>query len=126
MACSRNATYCASKFAITGFVEALRTELLGQPQIALTNFYPYYINTGMFAGFKPLMEIILPTLDQHYVADRMYEAIMAEEKEVYIQSFIFWFKLLTMLMPLWVKCHVNQFMVGKGMDTFKGRNKKEL
>lgn len=72
----------------------------------MTNFYPYYINTGLFTGFKPLLDYVLPTLDQHYVADRMYEAIMAEEKEVFIQSFLFWFKILTMLLPLWVKNHV--------------------
>lgn len=71
------------------------------------------------------MEKILPTLDQNYVADRMYEAIMSEEKEVFIQSFIFWFKFLTMLLPLSIKNHIQQFMVGKGMDSFKGRNKKD-
>jgi hypothetical protein len=53
----------------------------------------------------------------------MYEAIMAEEKEVFIQSYIFWFKILTSLLPLTVKCHVQQFMVGNGMDSFKGRQK---
>lgn len=106
MACSRNSVYCASKYAITGFVDALRQELLSQPQIALTNFYPYYINTGLFSGFKPLIDFILPTLDKNNVADRMYEAIMAEEKEVFIQSFIFWFKVLTSLLPLWIKCHL--------------------
>lgn len=84
MACSRNSAYCASKYAMTGFMDALRQELLETPQIALTNFYPYYINTELFKGFKPLIEFILPTLDQHYVVDRMYEAIMAEEKEVFI------------------------------------------
>jgi hypothetical protein len=60
----------------------------------------------MFEGFNPLFEYVLPTLDQNFVADRMYEAIMAEEKEVYIQSFLFWFKILTSLLPLWVRCHI--------------------
>lgn len=106
MACSRNSIYCASKFALTGFFEALRQELLGSPQIALTNFYPYYINTGLFEGFNPLLDKILPTLDENYVADRMYVAILAEEKEVFIQWFLIWFKVLTMLLPLAVKCHV--------------------
>ena len=63
MSCSRNSIYCASKYAITGFVDALRQELLGSPQIAMTNFYPYYINTGMFKGFNPLMDKVVPTLD---------------------------------------------------------------
>lgn len=45
----------------------------------MTNFYPYYINTGLFEGFKPSLGFILPVLDQYKVADRMYQAIMAEE-----------------------------------------------
>lgn len=106
MTCSRNNIYCASKFALTGFLEAMRQELLGQPQIAQTNFYPYYINTGLFDGFDPLLDKIIPTLDENVVADRMYTAIMAEEKEVFIQWFLPWFKILTLLLPLAVKCHV--------------------
>lgn len=50
----------------------------------MTNFYPYYINTGLFEGFKPTMRLILPTLDAHKVTKRMHQAIMCEEKEVFI------------------------------------------
>ena len=125
MACSRNSIYCASKYAVTGMVEGLRQEMLTTPNVVLTNFYPYYINTGMFDGFNPLMGKIIPTMDQNYVADRMYQAIMAEEEEVYIHSFIYWFKLLTLFIPLYVKTRVFQYMVGAGMDTWVGRNKKD-
>ena len=50
----------------------------------MTNFYPYYINTGLFEGFKPPLRFVIPTLKVEYVTKRMYDAIMAEEKEVYI------------------------------------------
>lgn len=50
----------------------------------MTNFYPYYINTGLFEGFKPTMRWILPTLDALKVTKRMHQAIMCEEKEVFI------------------------------------------
>ena len=120
-ACSRNSAYCASKYALNGFMDALRQELLYKPQIVLTNFYPWYINTGLFEGFKPLLAYVLPTLDQNYVVNRMYEAILAEEEEVYIQSFIFWFKVLTAILPLTVKNLAYQILVGQGMDSFKGR-----
>ena len=73
----------------------------------MTNFYPYYINTGLFKGFNPLMDKVVPTLDEDVVADRMYEAIMSEEKEVYIRHFIFWFRVLGMLLPLKVRLVVN-------------------
>jgi hypothetical protein len=54
----------------------------------------------------------------------MYEAIMAEEQEVFIQSFLFWVKLLTSLLPLYVKDNLQQFMVGAGMDSFTGKDKQ--
>ena len=72
---------------------------MGSP-IILTNFYPYYINTGLFEGFKPVLGIFLPTLDANEVVDIMYAGIMAEQKEVFIKPIIFWFKTLGMLLPL--------------------------
>lgn len=79
MTCARNSDYSASKFALTGFVDALRQELnVEMPQIALTTFYPYYINTGLFEGFKPKLGIFLPMLEAKYVVDVMYKSIMSE------------------------------------------------
>lgn len=57
--CSQNSDYSASKFALKGFTDALRQGKLQVminkiemaeefPQVAMTNIYPYYINTGMF------------------------------------------------------------------------------
>jgi short-subunit dehydrogenase len=44
-----NADYSASKFALNGYLDALRQELNAESSpIALTNIYPYSINTGMF------------------------------------------------------------------------------
>ena len=122
MTCQRNSDYSASKFALTGFIEALRQELVvTKSPVALTNFYPYYINTGLFEGFKPLLGVILPTLDQHFVADRMYEAIMAEEKEIFIQPIIFWLKTIAQLLPLCMRMWVSHVFVGSGMEFFVGR-----
>lgn len=79
LTCCRNSDYSASKFALNGFVEALRQELnTDLPNIALTTFYPYYINTGLFEGFKPKLGMILPTLEASYVVDVMYNSIMSE------------------------------------------------
>jgi len=69
MACGQNSDYCASKFALTGFVKALRFEIeASKKPVKMTNFYPYYIDTGLFEGFKPKMRYILPTLNATYVA----------------------------------------------------------
>jgi all-trans-retinol dehydrogenase (NAD+) len=75
----------------------LATEL---PHVALTTFYPYYINTGLFEGFKPIVGMIIPTLDANYVVETMYSKIMSEQKEVYIENVIFWLKTIVLILPL--------------------------
>jgi len=65
---ARNSDYSASKFALTGFADSLRQELGWNSPVSLTNFYPYYINTGLFEGFKPKLRFLLPTLDAEAVA----------------------------------------------------------
>ena len=51
--------YSASKFAVIGFDESLRNELmrLGKTGVKTTIVCPYFINTGMFAGAKSEYEI---------------------------------------------------------------------
>lgn len=46
------ADYCASKFAASGFSEALRMEIstTGQTGVMVTDVHPYLIDTDMFAG----------------------------------------------------------------------------
>jgi len=58
----------------------------------ITQIYPYYINTGLFEGFNPRLGFILPTLDANYVVERIFNAIRAEEKEVYIRNIIWYLK----------------------------------
>jgi|Transcript_26831 short-subunit dehydrogenase len=113
MTCQRNSDYSASKFALTGFTEALRQELefKGSP-VKMTNFYPYYIDTGLFEGFSPTMRFILPTLKAEKVTRRMHQAIMAEEKEVYIEPIIWWLKNVMQFVPLALKTRCSQILVG--------------
>jgi NAD(P)-dependent dehydrogenase (short-subunit alcohol dehydrogenase family) len=114
--------YCASKFATTGFFDCLRQELFSvNNPIKMTNFYPYYIDTGLFAGFNPLLGYIIPTLKLDDVANRMYKSIMAEEEEVYIYSFVFWLKTIVQLLPVTVKNVLLDVLIGSGMDQFLGR-----
>jgi short-subunit dehydrogenase len=67
-ALSQWSDYGASKFALKGFTQSLRfgnkiysidifLEFEEEiPYLAMTNVYPYYINTGMFEGYKPMAE----------------------------------------------------------------------
>lgn len=87
----------------------------------MTNFYPYYIDTGLFEGFQPTLRWILPTLKAEKVTRRMHQAIMLEEKEVYIEPIIWWLKVLVPLLPLSVRNKALYILVGEGMEHFVGR-----
>jgi short-subunit dehydrogenase len=55
---AQNGDYSASKFALTAFTDALRQEMSEDyVQLTLTNIYPYFINTGLYEGFKPLARL---------------------------------------------------------------------
>jgi len=56
------------------FINGMEDKVL----LSLWGFYPYYINTGLFAGFKPKLAFIIPTLEAGYVINVMYDAIMSE------------------------------------------------
>lgn len=122
MTCQRNSDYSASKYALNGFCDALRQELImqGSP-VKMTNFYPYYIDTGLFEGFSPTLGWILPTLKASKVTQRMHQAIMAEEREVFIDPIIWWIKVSLLFAPLSVRNWCTDLLVGQGMEYFKGR-----
>lgn len=94
--------------------------------VKLTNFYPYYIDTGLFEGFKPTMRWILPTLKADHVTRRMYQAIMTEEKEVFIDPIIWWIKIIVQLIPLTLRNKCLHLLVGEGMEHFVGRAKQVI
>ena len=92
----------------------------GSP-VKMTNFYPYYIDTGLFEGFNPTLGWILPTLKASKVTQRMHQAIMAEEREVFIDPIIWWIKVSLLFAPLSVRNWCTDLLVGQGMEYFKGR-----
>ena len=89
--------------------------------VKLTNFYPYYIDTGLFEGFKPTLRWLLPTLKAEKVTRRMHQAIMTEEKEVFIEPILWWLKIGLNFVPLSLRIKVNNLLVGQGMEYFQGR-----
>lgn len=80
--------YCASKYAVVGFDEALRAELdwMGINYIKTTLVCPYFIQqTGMFGNVVSRLMVPLKSND---VADRIIEAIMREEVNITIPGFL--------------------------------------
>jgi all-trans-retinol dehydrogenase (NAD+) len=70
----RAVDYAASKFAVTGFVEALRQELY-HTGVHLSVIFPGLINTGMFDGVTHRFPFLTPQLDIETVADEMFSIL---------------------------------------------------
>jgi len=54
----------------------------------------------------------------------MYVALMAEQKEVYIQWFLPVFKLVELIVPLVVKVYAFEYLVGKGTSGYTSRKER--
>lgn len=61
--------YCASKYAVTGFMEALRQEL--GDKLYVSTIFPGLVQTGMFDGVKHSLEYLTPSLETIRVAKEM-------------------------------------------------------
>lgn len=88
--------YCASKFAVVGFDEALKAELdwMEIDYIKTTLICPFFIQqTGMFNN---VVSRLIPPLKSNDVADRIVLAILREEMHVTIPSsfgYFLWLKM---------------------------------
>ena len=119
---SRLVDYCASKHAAVGFDEALRLELRrAGSRVKTTVVCPFYISTGMFAGVKTRIPLLLPILDPDYVVNRIVEAVRRDRRRLIVPRFVYltW---LVRVLPVGVFDAVMEFFgVNKSMDEFRGR-----
>lgn len=78
--------YCATKFAVVGFSDALRQEMKKYKyNVGVTMVCPYTVATGMFAGFKEVAGTkILKTED---VTTRVVKAIKKNKAVVAVPNF---------------------------------------
>lgn len=76
--------YCASKWFVTGYSEALRAELRkeGAEHVKMSIICPSLVDTGMFEGSEP--PALTPILTPQFVADRVIEAV--ENEELYVKE----------------------------------------
>ena len=85
---ARLTDYNASKFAAVGFHESIVFELREQgftDTIPCTIVCPYIIDTGMFAGCgKNKIDFLLPILQPDYVANKIVEGILYNQREVIV------------------------------------------
>lgn len=116
------ADYSASKFAVFGLHEALRTELRRQKtKIATTVVCPLFINTGMFDGVQTRFPLLLPIMTSEYAAGRILKAIVKSNKRLIMPRFVYSIFLLRLLPVGVMDALVDFFGANHAMDQFKGR-----
>ncbi|XP_062597314.1 short-chain dehydrogenase/reductase 3-like [Saccostrea cucullata] len=87
--------YCSSKFANTGFMEALQWEIQEYDNIYITSVHPYLVDNQMFAGLKLRFPWLVPPLNESYVASQTVSAVLYNQKCVVMPRI--------MLIVLWTK-----------------------
>lgn len=115
-------TYASSKWAVVGFSESLRLELLERKisNIHVTTVCPSYISTGMFAGVKPPM--LLPWLKPETIVEKIIQGI--EQNSAFIREpfVVKWIDFLKGVLPLKVFTFMNKLLgVSTSMTHWKGR-----
>jgi all-trans-retinol dehydrogenase (NAD+) len=118
--------YAASKSAAVGFNEALRMELHRlAPGVRTTVVCPYYVDTGMFAGVKTRIPLLLPILKQEKVADSIVRAVQLNRAQVLMPWMVRTLPALRLLpVPLFDRV-ADLFGVNACMDEFTGRTADE-
>lgn len=119
----RMSVYAASKWALIGWSDSLRIEMLKlKKKVAVTTILPYYINTGMFDGVQSK----IPILDPEIAAAAIVRAIQKDKKLLTMPGYIYRLTRISQaLLPLgafdWLIDKV--FGIYSTMDHFTGRNK---
>lgn len=113
--------YSASKFACVGLDEALRSELrIMGSNVKTTCINPYFINTGMFEGVNTPIAV----LDQDYVVNEIFQAIIWEKKVVFLPKGLEYLLRAARLLPVdYYDFLVNALKFNRSMDSFIGRSK---
>jgi len=76
------ATYASSKWAVLGFTDSLREELVqtGQGHVRVTAICPSYIRTGMFEGVKA--PLLAPWLEPTWLAKKIVRSVRGNRDQI--------------------------------------------
>lgn len=113
--------YCGSKWAVIGWSDSVRLELLKlAPGVKVTTVVPYYINTGMFAGVR---SPVIPILNPEPVAKAIINGVKKDKAFVRLPGIINILPFVKGILPLkWFDIVVGKwFGIYKSMDHFTGR-----
>lgn len=119
----RMSIYSSSKWAVVGWSDSLRLELVqaGHHHIKVTTFCPSYINTGMFEGARG--PLLTPLLEPAAVTERVWAAMKAGTPMLMMPWTVKLSTALRGILPIavWDVVAGRMFGVYKSMDNFTGR-----
>ena len=119
---AKQTDYSASKHAAFGFDESLRVELARTaPSLVTTVVCPFYIDTGMFAGVKTRVPLLLPILRPDDVARKIARAIERDRRVLVMPPLLRVLPAMRVLPPRAFDAMMNLFGVNRTMDDFVGR-----
>jgi len=109
--------YCATKAAVIGMMESIRREInQNDYNIGTTLVCPAKINTHMFKSIH--QNSIIPTLDAHYVADQILNAVVYRRPTLFLPSLTN-MCYLTKLLPTRIEDELLRIVgVSEAMKTF--------
>lgn len=108
--------YCASKWAITGFADSIRTELK-KFKVRVTTLHPGLVKTDFFAKEKANLDIkeidtTNDALTPQQVAEEVYEAIFTDKEKIITPRMSKNFALLYKFIPGIVKAKLEKMAEG--------------
>ncbi|GAA1497625.1 SDR family oxidoreductase [Paeniglutamicibacter kerguelensis] len=119
----RMSIYSSSKWAVVGWSDSLRLELIqaGHKHVAVTTFCPSYINTGMFKGARG--PLLTPMLEPEAVTQRVWRAMKEGTPMLMMPWTVKLSTALRGVLPLaaWDAVAGRVFGVYKSMEHFTGR-----
>ncbi len=119
----RMAAYAASKWAVIGWSDSVRLELsqAGIDHVKVTTVCPYYVNTGMFEGAKPVP--LLPILEPDDVVDEAWKGMCAGHAFVVLPRTVVLSEMIKGVLPVGVRDFIagNVLGVYRTMEDFAGR-----
>ena len=115
-------SYASSKWAVIGFSESLRLELIERDitNMHVTTVCPSYINTGMFSGVEA--PLFVPWLRPGDIVVKIIQGIEKNCAFVREPFMVKWLDLFKGILPLRLFTAVNKFLgVSTSMTNWKGR-----
>ncbi|KAK3733395.1 hypothetical protein RRG08_004821 [Elysia crispata] len=111
--------YCTSKFAATGFSEALNVELrdIGATGVNITTVHPYLVDNAMFAGATTRFPSLFPPVTEEYLSQKIMAAVLSNRSVLCVPKLMYFVVFFYCIAPVSAVLAVMKFLhVNKTVD----------